>query len=244
MPNLPQSFIPTLSICRWGHLWDPERESDPVKVAQQIRGRDGKSLSYWHSDWGPLFLTTWLLWGSAKHAQVCHCALTWLWEKRELIFLSREACGLELFFFSYFFFPLFVVICRLARGEALRYRGVSLLFHYISESPTKGRMKCKVGPSDQLLGWSQDCLGHPRAWFQEMLISVHSSSNYFWSIFWVPGTELYMWYIRMDKKRHDHCPRGEFIMEKSEGWIINIHTDKLIIDMVSSQKEIQCSDEQ
>lgn len=25
-------------------------------------------------------------------------------------------------------------------------------------------------------------------------------------------------------------------MEKSEGWIINIHTDKLIIDMVSSQK--------
>lgn len=137
-----------------------------------------------------------------------------------------------------------MVICGLARGEALRYRGVSLLFHYISESPTKGRMKCKAGPSDQLLGWSQDCLGHPRAWFQEMLISVHSSSNYFWSIFWVPGTELYMWYIRMDKKRHDHCPRGEFIMEKSEGWIINIHTDKLIIDMVSSQKEIQCSDEQ
>ena len=85
--------------------------------------------------------------------------------------MSQEACGLELFFFSYFFFPLFVVICGLARGEALRYRGVSLLFHYISESPTKGRMKCKAGPSDQLLGWSQDCLGHPRAWFQEMLIS-------------------------------------------------------------------------
>ena len=33
-------------------------------------------------------------------------------------------------------------------------------------------------------------------------------------------------------------------MEKSEGWIINIYTDKLILDIVSSQKEIQCSDEQ
>lgn len=128
------------------------------------------------------------------------CPHMTLGKKRELIFLSQETCGLELFFFSYFFFPLFVVIYGLARGEALGYRGVSLLFHYISESPTKGRMKCKAGPSDQLLGWSQDCWGHPRAWFQEMLISVHSSSNYFWSIFWVPGTKLYVWYIRMDKK--------------------------------------------
>ena len=145
MPNLPQLFIPILSICRWGHLRDPERDSDPMKVTQKIRGRGGKSLNCWHSDWDPLFLTTWLLWGSAKHTQVCHCALTWLWEKRELIFLSQEACGLELFFFSYFFFPLFVVIYGLARGEALRYRGVSLLFHYISESLPRGEWNAKQG---------------------------------------------------------------------------------------------------
>lgn len=40
--------------------------------------------------------------------------------------------------------------------------GVSLWFHHKSESPTNGRMKCKAGPSDKLLGPSQDCLSHPQ----------------------------------------------------------------------------------
>lgn len=76
---------------------------------------------------------------------VCCNKLTWLWEKDSSLFCPKKhvvwSCSFPLIFSS----PFLWSDTGLAGGEALRCRGVSLLFHYISESPAQGEWNTEQG---------------------------------------------------------------------------------------------------
>lgn len=109
----------------WGRL--PNRSGAEVGIALTADTQDGAfdSSLLGHS-------------GAQRNIPTVCCNAHMTLGKRQLIFLSQEACGLELIFFAYFFFPFFVVKYWAGWKGSTQVSGVSLLVHYISESATQG----------------------------------------------------------------------------------------------------------